>query len=543
MLKKMSMMAAMMMVAMTSVAQETYENAKIVAEDLNGTARYVGMGGAMEALGADISTISTNPAGIGLFRRSNAEVSFGIVSQSGVNSAVGGDKTNVSFDQAGFVYSARMGKTSFLNVAFNYHKSRNFNMILSASDVLDNASLNKLTYAKALVSGRMLAANQGSLLYGQQPGTPITDSDGNINYVPNYNSPYISCNQLDNIYTPLIYDGMWAYIPASGYQFNRAHKGYVGEYDFNISGNINNRVYLGLTVGIHDVHYKHYSEYVDKALDATFTDITTADSREITGTGYDVKVGAIIRPIESSPFRIGLSVTSPTFYTLTTSNYTYVTDGYNTASSSNTADGRARMSYKFKLFTPWKFGLSAGYTIGNNVALGVSYEFTDYSSMDTRYIGDSYYDSWSDSYYDRSASDKVMNDHTDRTLRSVHTLKLGAEIKPVKNLAVRVGYNYVSPMYRSEGFKDGTLDSDASYISSAADYTNWKDTHRVTCGLGYTINKFNISLAYQYSTTKGEFHPFMNYVDDYSFADDNVARTQTVKNNRHQLLMTLGYTF
>ena len=35
-------------------AQETYENTKLVDNDLNGTARYVGMGGAMEALGADI---------------------------------------------------------------------------------------------------------------------------------------------------------------------------------------------------------------------------------------------------------------------------------------------------------------------------------------------------------------------------------------------------------------------------------------------------------------------------------------------------------
>ena len=45
------------LVALPVVAQETYENARIMGEDLNGTARYVGMGGALEALGADISTI------------------------------------------------------------------------------------------------------------------------------------------------------------------------------------------------------------------------------------------------------------------------------------------------------------------------------------------------------------------------------------------------------------------------------------------------------------------------------------------------------
>ena len=63
-------MAFSAILVMPVAAQETYENAKVITEDLNGTARYVGMGGATDALGADISTISTNPAGIGLFRHS-----------------------------------------------------------------------------------------------------------------------------------------------------------------------------------------------------------------------------------------------------------------------------------------------------------------------------------------------------------------------------------------------------------------------------------------------------------------------------------------
>ena len=109
-------------------AQETYENTKLIDNDLNGTARYVGMGGAMEALGADISVINSNPAGIGLFRRSSGSVSFGLVSQDGASSFKYGNKTNASFDQAGFVYSLRevnsryfiiseVGKTAMWGVA------------------------------------------------------------------------------------------------------------------------------------------------------------------------------------------------------------------------------------------------------------------------------------------------------------------------------------------------------------------------------------------------------------------------------------------
>lgn len=68
-------LAASLMASMSVAAQETYENAKISQKDLNGTARYVGMGGALEALGADLTTIGTNPAGIGLYKHSVASVS------------------------------------------------------------------------------------------------------------------------------------------------------------------------------------------------------------------------------------------------------------------------------------------------------------------------------------------------------------------------------------------------------------------------------------------------------------------------------------
>ena len=175
--------AGALAIAMPSLAQETYENAKVIQQDLNGTARYVGMGGALDALGADISTIGSNPAGIGLFRGSRADLSFGMVSQQDAADYSHGNATNVSFDQAGFVYSNRTGADSYINFAFNYHKSRNFDYILSADDRLQNASQNKLSYAK-LYNG---------LLYPNS-----YDTDG---YTPDYEHSYITCNQLDDMYT------------------------------------------------------------------------------------------------------------------------------------------------------------------------------------------------------------------------------------------------------------------------------------------------------------------------------------------------------
>ena len=78
-MKKISVLIAlgMLMIAPWGMAQTIYDGAKLTGKDLNGTARFVGMGGAMGALGGDISTMGTNPAGIGLYRSSDVMTSFG----------------------------------------------------------------------------------------------------------------------------------------------------------------------------------------------------------------------------------------------------------------------------------------------------------------------------------------------------------------------------------------------------------------------------------------------------------------------------------
>lgn len=524
-------------------AQETYENTKLIDNDLNGTARYVGMGGAMEALGADISVINSNPAGIGLFRRSSGSVSFGLVSQDGASSFKYGNKTNASFDQAGFVYSLRDGRRTFINFGFNYHKSKNFDYILNAASALNGASQHKLSYMKAL-------ANENNL---------DKTSSG-------WRGKFAYTSQLDNLYYNTLMmtssDGFF-YNDASGYEFGRAETGYIGEYDFNTSVNVNDRVYLGITIGIHDVHYTGHSLYNEALVNLnnqTAGDITVNDERRITGTGYNASFGIILRPVDASPFRIGLSVSTPTWYDLKTSNYTYLINN-------TKADGGGKLqgdypnyttgeSYEFKLFTPWKFGVSLGHTVGNYLALGASYEYADYSRLDTR-VNDGYdVDYWGD-VYEHSSSDEPMNRHTRETLKAVSTLKIGAEAKVMPNLAVRAGYNYVSPMFKKEGYKDGNIDSYGSNYSSATDYTNWEATNRYTVGVGYTLGKMSFDLAYQYAQTNGKFHPFADSYLDYSYPGqdsngndvtmteslDNYANAVKVSNKRNQLLLTLTYRF
>lgn len=532
--------ALMVLTSQVAMGQETYENAPLLQEDLNGTARYVGMGGAMEALGADISTISSNPAGIGLFRRSVANASLGVVSQSGVNAFSNSvNKTHLSMDQLGFVYTMRNNERSFINFAFNYHKSKNFNEILNAAD----------QFSKQIVGG-------ASTYISSQNKTVYQKIENNVFKGTNdYTYSYVDDLYLESgvsLAKDASGNDIYLAYPATDYLFNRSSSGYISNYDFNVSGNVNDRFYWGITFGIKDVAYRKYNEYYENLISNSegLEVLGLASEREISGTGFDMKFGVIFRPIATSPFRVGLSVSTPTWYDLSTVSNALLSykmsagSGYNGGSTPVTTD-----VYDFKFYTPWKFGVSLGHTIGNNLALGASYEFANYRASDIR-VNDGY-----DMYgYTTSSSDYAMNQNIKEVLRGVSTFKLGIEYKPTTDLALRAGYNFVSPMYKTSGMKNIVnyeyISSPGHVLTTSTDFTNWKATNRFTLGLGYNLGRVNLDLAYQYTATNGEFQPFntltvgnVTTAGDTATLSDNIANIKDVKNKRHQLLFTLGYKF
>ena len=228
---------------------------------------------------------------------------------------------------------------------------------------MDGSSQNKQSYIKGLLGDE----NNGGFYVGK-------NKDGqNIGYV-NATSTNVAYtwSQIDNLYWNSLIPGStgtYNYEKATGYTLDRAHTGYIGNYDFAVSGNLNDRVYLGLTFGMKDVHYKGYSEYRE---DFNNTGgVLVSDERKVTGSGFDITAGVIVRPVAESPFRIGAYVKSPTWYDLTTSNVTGLVYVQGTTNKVSYVSN----SYDFKMWTPWKFGFSLGHTIGNYLALGATYEY------------------------------------------------------------------------------------------------------------------------------------------------------------------------
>ena len=152
------------------------------------------------------------------------------------------------------------------------------------------------------------------------------DKDGFIGRAKDGYRAY-TYNQFDDLNVNGLYLGgvdeigtYMDYNDADMYNFDRAHRGWISNFDFSISGNYQDRVYWGITVGLKDVNYKGYSEYTEglNRLDDDGRIVSAGaasygDDRRIKGTGYDITAGLIVRPIEESPFRIGLSVASPTW--------------------------------------------------------------------------------------------------------------------------------------------------------------------------------------------------------------------------------------
>ena len=224
-------------------------------------------------------------------------------------------------------------------------------------------------------------------------------------------------------------------LPQTPYStFRSREKGGIDQYDFNIAFNISDRVYLGLTIGAYDVDYTksyYYSEdYGDKQ------NYNIGSMNRISGSGFDFKMGDM------------------------------------------------NQNREFRLKTPWKYNVSLGYTVGQNLAIGAEYEYEDYSSVKFRYPeGDKM-------EFETNAAKMVM--------KGVNTFRIGAEYKVIPQFAFRLGYNYSSSIFKNGAIKYLPYNS----VNTDTDFANSKSLSNYTLGIGYRGTMIYADLAYKLSSYK-----------------------------------------
>lgn len=535
-------------------AQDIYKVEKLSGSDLNGDARYVGMGGAMSALGANLSAMGTNPASTALYRRGDMSISGGFLSNSGNSSDaeyLNSSKSRASFDQIGFVYTFKFDDsvTKFVNFGFNYKKSRNFRNLMAFNDIplplgtmdgqMRGMSQSWQMRDLARISNRWLDLSNKNDRAMTIPLAVLGYETFMIDPVLNPNKDVIN-------YKPSY---------AEAYHYGRANNGGIQQYDFNLSFNFSERYYFGLNIGVYNVDAHSYLEYEEASLGEDGAPFTTANGQRktylmnqtesLTGTGVDAKFGFIARPLAENPFRLGLAITTPTFYSI--SSYSRL-DIRSQHQHTNTETGKTydyttgfvSVNNDYLVRTPWKVNFSLGTTIGNYLALGAEYEIADHLSAQVRYLEDQV----ETPYYDWSIGrkDRPMQYEIDNRLQDTHTLRFGAEARLSPELFARVGYNWVSSPFKKNAFLNLYTDSPSYNYATSTDYANLGSTHRYTCGLGYRGTNFYVDAAYQYQKQGADAYPF-HYNSENRTGSKNDVPAQHLDLKRHSFLLTLGYRF
>lgn len=506
-------------------AQTLYDANRLMGSDLNGTARFVGMGGAMGALGGDISTMGTNPAGIGIYRSNDVMMSFGFNNtnaKSVSSQTMEMNKIHGSFDNAGFVITNKIsnnGGLRFVNFGFNYHKLKSFDKDMAMSGSYNVSQTQQLAsivnsnssyYNEFLTPDILMGKNAYSL--SDVPWLGILAYESNL-IIPNSSNKYDP--YLESRHT------------VNG-QYHSKERGGLNAYDFNVALNLYDRFYLGATLTAYSIDYTRNTSYSEVFIATDNKDdgnYTLRNNYKLDGSGVDFKLGLIVRPFEESPLRIGMAIHTPIFYSLEENGMAYLDyDTYNTgkdkfltgtAYTQNEYGDEMEGRTKYELTTPWKYNLSLGYTIGKSVALGAEYEYSDYSTAKLK--------------YDDGVKMASETNGIKTGLKGVHTMRLGAEFKFIPEFAFRLGYNYITSSMYSDTFKELAINS----IRTDTEFSNIKAINNYTIGVGYRGQVFYTDLAYQYNTYKEDFYPF-----------DNVDLAATkVTNTKSQVLLTLGMRF
>lgn len=316
MLKRISAVAFLSLGAMyyaqdASVIKNTAEIYS--SSDFGGTAKFNSMAGSMGALGGDLSAITINPAGTGVFISGDVSATLSVQNNKNNSNLFGSSfessYTNTNLGQIGGVVSFDTGNTSpwkFVNLAFNYSTKN-----------LEN--------------------------YVQTPG------NSNISEAVKYlNSSNAEVN--DN----LIY---------SGHAYDRT--GTASNLNVSLGGNYENKIYLGAGLNFKSADFDQ-SDFFQLQLqnlgESAYYQKQYTPYRE-SSNGFSASVG-IIGKINNN-IRLGVAVESPTFWNLTRT-YTEYSDYSNGVDYDIYDETR-------KLTTPMKLTLSGAVVASKNFAINVDY--------------------------------------------------------------------------------------------------------------------------------------------------------------------------
>ncbi len=497
-----------------------------------GTARSMAMAGAFTSLGGDIASMGINPAGLGMYRSNDISFSPMMGFQSADNSATAwgeNEQSRFALSNLGVVFNLYENPSTRLvsvSMGLGYNRVADFNYRYGFTSQSGASSAPYRSIADAF-----------SLMMGQSGLFP--DNNGALNYdyrdayywggILAYNGYLLDVGEdnLGKFYTTADRLGVNAGV---GHTVGMQSRGSVGEYDISFGLNIDNKLYLGFTWGIQSVRWKQQMYYGEDYLydsapvysdgaplkePAEWMDYNQAV--EVKGTGMNAKIGLIYRPVEA--LRLGVALHTPTYYALERSYQAYMGTNLSFGGVGDTTpilEDYGENTWDF--YSPTRLMFGASYTFGRFAVLSVDYERDWYNGIRVKNIPMGF-DLTEDDYR-----------HEFKTnFKGSNTLRIGAEVKPLPNFALRAGY----------GVAEGALRNDKSL------YYNTPLNERTTCysaGVGFAFGATTLDLTYQHIANKQTEYMLFYAMDEMGIFDTASPYYRT-DFNRNYFTLSIGYRF
>lgn len=535
-MKRIFIVTALTLTASLSMSgQGVMDALNSISTQTKGTARYSAMAGAFGALGGDITSIKQNPAGIGVYRSSELSVTAGFNFYDNHVDLPRNNNHNNDFyftgDNLGVigVINFKSGALRNLNFGFAYNNVMNFNNAYRADWSNIHTSLTQLIASKASNLGcppADLGITSSYNPYNTMPWLPVLGYNTHLIYHTSVSS---ATNQYNAIYNTMQSRG-------SAYLTNITTGG-IDEYDFNISGNIKDVFYWGLSINVTNISYHMESYYGEELQQVNVNNnnnrnvrtSVTDGSFELSnylltkGYGTGVKLGLIYRPINL--IRLGFAVHTPTYYNMTDTYSAAVdyafndVDGKPLVGSSSNLDNQTdigQIGYKFT--SPWHFLGSMAFVFNKGGILSLDYEYTTTSDM--------YY---SDIYADYSYTNNIMKSQ----VQGIHNIRAGAEFRITPLFSVRAGYSFETSPLNKDYFNGRMTPLIAE--GTICHYQVPGEVHNVSCGLGYRYNNIFIDAAYVFRTQDYSIFAYEGALSD--------SQLTILNTNNHSIKLTFGYRF
>ncbi len=457
------------------------------------SARFKAIGNAHTAIGGDLSSLGGNPAGLGLFTRSEVSSTLefnNYTSQASfLNTNSVGSQDRLNINQLGAVFhipayrpkgfDLKTGWISFdFGIGYNRNADYGNNLVFTGTNPSNSIS----DYFAELAT--------------KNYGNPSSLAAGSIERMA-YDDYLIGYDAIDDYYFPET--------DINSIQTkSEERRGGQSQFNMALAANYSNKFYVGLNLGFASLKYISESQFNERGYNVTEnSDYETAylQEQDTRGKGFNAKLGFIYKPIPS--IRLGASFETPTWYKIDDS-YTEVLNTTHVAAGLENTNSPENYTFTYRLRTPMKLSAGLGVFLGQLGFISADVDVVDYSNINFRGMF--------------SSDLSVINDNNEAVqnlYKKAYNYRLGAEFKFDK-LMLRGGYGIQGNPYRDL--------ADADY-----------ETRTYSAGLGYRVKNYYLDLSYQQVNFNIEMKPYT--------LDNSSEPLAMINNKRNNVFVTFGLRF